>query len=75
MFKVNPHIDRNIVIPTVCALSKTISLRLFILVLVMSLLPDLKKKSRKGFMEGLLANIPDLEEPKATKTTRGPTTD
>ena len=37
--KVNPHRDRNIVVPTVCAIKKN-SLSLFIRTLVMSLLTD-----------------------------------
>ena len=40
IFKVNPHRDRTIVIPTACALSKIFYIRLFISVLVMSILPD-----------------------------------
>ena len=37
---INCHRDKNIVFPTVCALSKQISLNLFISVLVMSISPD-----------------------------------
>ena len=38
--KVNPHRDMNIFVPTVCALSKQISLSLSIGMLFMYLLPD-----------------------------------
>ena len=38
--KVNPHRDRIIVVPNMCTFKKKISLRLFIIILVMSQLPD-----------------------------------
>ena len=40
IFKINPHRDKNIVVPTVCGPKKKLSLKLFISVLVMSLSPD-----------------------------------
>ena len=80
--KVNSHIDNNIVIPTVCQLSRKILSQIIHQSFVHISITRLKLIARKGLMEGLQENLPELEETcpiylltKETKITRGPTTD
>ena len=80
IFKLNPHIDRNIVVPTVFALKKKTHIIYHRFGRVS--ITRLKQTTRKGLMEGLPENLPEFEDPcpiclltKATKITRGLTTD
>ena len=81
-FKINPHIDKNIVVPTVCGLSKYTLSQLINQRFGHVSIIRLKRMARKGLIEGLPDNLPELEEPcpiciltKETKIPRGPTTD
>ena len=80
--KINPHRDKNLVVPTVCGLSKQNISQLIHQRFGHVSITRLKRMARKGLMEGLPENIPELEDPcpiclltKATKISRGPTTD
>ena len=82
MFKINPHRDKNIVVPTVCGLSKQTISQLIHHCFVHVYFTRLKQMAREGLMEGLPENLLELEEPrpiclltKATKIPRSPTTD
>ena len=82
IFKINTHIDKNIVVPTVGGLSKQTLSQLIHQRFVHVSITRLKRMARKGLMESLPENLPELEEPfpiciltKATKITIGPTTD
>ena len=79
---INPQRYKNLVVPTVCGLSKqTLSLLIHQRFGHVSI-TRLKRMAIKGLMEGLPEILPELEEPcpiclltKATKINRGPTTD
>ena len=82
MVKINPQRDKNIVVPTVCGLSKQTLSQLIHQRFGHVSITQLKRMARKGLMDGLPENLPELEEPctiylltKATKISRGPTTD
>ena len=80
--KINPHIDKNLVVRTVCGLSKQTLSQLIHQRFFHVSITRLKRMARKVLMEGLTENLPELEEPcpicllnKAAKISRGPTTD
>ena len=82
IFKINPHIYKNIFLPTVCRLLKQTLSRLIHQHFGHVSITRLKLMTRKGLMEGLPETTPELEEPypiclltKATKIPIGPTTD
>ena len=60
--KINPHRYKNLVFPTVCGLSKQTISQLIHQRFVHVSTTQLKRTERKGLMEGLLENIPELEE-------------
>ena len=79
---INPHRDKNIVVPTVCGISKQTLFQLIHQRFGHVSITRLKRMARKGLMEGIPENLPELEKPcpiclltKATKISRGPTTD
>ena len=79
--KINPHRKKNLVVPTVCGLSKQNLSRLIHQRFGHISITRLKRMARKGLMSGLPENLPELEEPcpiciltKANKISRGPTT-
>ena len=81
MVNINPHRDKNIFVPTVCGISKQTLPQLIHQRFGHVSITRLKRMSRKGLMEGLQENLPELEESchiciltKATKIPRGPTT-
>ena len=59
--KVNPHRDKNIVVPTVCALSKQNTSQIIYQRFFHVSVIQLKLMKIKGLMEGLPENLPDLE--------------
>ena len=80
--KINPHRDKNLVVPTVCGFSNQTRSQLIHQRFGHVSITRLKRMARKGLMEGLPENFPELEEPcpiclltKETKISRGPTTD
>ena len=61
--KINPHRDKNLVVPTVCGLSKkNLSLMIHQRFGHVSI-TRLKRMARKELMDCLPENIPELEEP------------
>ena len=56
---INPHRDKNIVFPTVCALKKTLS-QLIHQIFSHVYITRLKWMARKGLLEGLPENLPEL---------------
>ena len=79
---INPHRDKNLVVPTVCGLLKQILSQLIHQCFGHVSINRIKRMTGKGLMEGLLENIPELGElcpicllTKATKTPKGTTTD
>ena len=80
--KINPHREKNPVVPTVCGLSKQNLSQLIHQRFGHVSITRLKRMARRGLMDGLPENLPELEEPcpiclltKATKISRCPTTD
>ena len=80
IFKVKHQRNRNILVSTVCALSKQNLPRFIHQRCGCVSISSLKPIARKGLMEGLPTNLPELELlftifllNKATKITRGPT--
>ena len=80
--RINPHRDKNIVVPTVCGLSKQTLYQIIHQRFDHVSITQLKWMAIKGLVEGLSENIPELEEPcpiclltKATEIPRGPTID
>ena len=78
--KVNPQRNRNVFVPTVCTISKQNLSQLINKRFGHVSISRLKLMARKGLMEGLPTNIPDLEEPchvclltKSNKIPRGTT--
>ena len=74
-FRINPHRDKNLVVPTICRLSKQTLSQLIHQRFGHVSITQLKLMTRKGLMEGLPENLPELEEPcpiclltKASKT-------
>ena len=72
----------TIVVPTVCGLSKQTLSQLILQCFGQVSITRLKRMARKGLIEGLTENLPEVEEPcpiciftKATIISRGPTTD
>ena len=63
IFKVNPHIDKNIFAPTIYGISKQNHSQLIYRRFGHVSITRLKRVARKGLMEGLPENIPELEEP------------
>ena len=61
--KINPHRDKNIVFPTVCEISKQNLSQLIHQRFDHVYIPILKRMARKGLMEGLPENLPELEDP------------
>ena len=61
--KINHHKDNNIVVPTVCVLSKQNLSQLIHQQFGHFSSTRLKQMARKGLMEGLPENLPELEEP------------
>ena len=59
--KINPQRDRNIFVPTVCALPKQNLSQIIHQSFGHVSITRLKPTERKGLMEGLPENIPDLE--------------
>ena len=81
IFKINPHRDKNLVVPTFCGISKQNLSQLIHQRFVHAYITRLELMSIKGLMEGLPENISELEDPcliyiltKETKILRGPTT-
>ena len=60
IFKVNPNRDRNIVVPTICELSKQNLSHIIHQSFGHLSITRLKIITRKGLMEGLPENIPEL---------------
>ena len=82
IININPHRYNNIVVPTVCGISKQNLSQLIQQRFGHVSITRLKIIAIKGLLEGLPENIPGLEEPypiyiltKATKIPRVPTTD
>ena len=80
--KINPYRDNNIVVPTVYGISKQAPSQLIHQRFGHVSITRLKLMARKGILEGLPENLSKLEDTcpiyiltKATKITRGPTTD
>ena len=78
---INPHRDKNIVVPNVCGISKQNISQLIHQRICHLSITRLRGMARKGLMEGLPENLSKLEEPcpiclltKATKFSRVPTT-
>ena len=63
IFKVNPHRDSNIFVPTFCALSKQNIYQIIHHRFGRVSITGLKQMARRGIMEGIPENIPYLEEP------------
>ena len=59
--KINPHRDKNIVVPTFCGLSKQTLSQLIHQLFGHVFIPRLKQMAIKVLMEGLPTNISDLE--------------
>ena len=62
--KINPHRDKNIVVPNVCGLSKQTLSQLIHQLFDHVSITRQKRMARKGLMEGLPENLPELEEPR-----------
>ena len=78
---INPHRDKNIVVPNICGISKQNISQLIHQHFCHFSITRLKGMARKGLMEGFPENLSKLEEPcpiclltKSTKPPRAPTT-
>ena len=58
--KINPHRDKNIVVPTICGLSKQTLPQLIHQMFGHISITQIKRMARKGLMEGLPKNLPEL---------------
>ena len=59
--KINPHRDKNLVVPTFCGISKQTPSQLIHQRFGHVSITRLKRMARRGLMEGLTENLPELE--------------